>query len=43
MRGFYRRVFKQVQAEYLPEQVFIEYNGTWGMGTLMDMESRNTG
>lgn len=35
---FTEEFLNKVQAEYLPEQVFIEYNGTWGMGTLMDME-----
>ncbi len=29
---------KEVQAKYLPEQVFIEYNGTWGMDTLLETE-----
>ena len=29
---------KKVNTEYQPEQVFLEYNGTWQMGTLMDME-----
>lgn len=29
---------KEVQARYLPEQVFIEYNGTWGMDTLLETE-----
>lgn len=28
----------QIQNEYLPDQIFIEYNGTWGMDTLMEME-----
>ena len=34
---FTEEFLNKVQTEYLPEQVFIEYNGTWGMGTLMDM------
>lgn len=29
---------KEMQAQYLPEQVFIEYNGTWGMDTIMEMK-----
>ena len=29
---------QEIQDTYQPEQIFIEYNGTWGMGTLMDME-----
>lgn len=29
---------QQIQNEYLPDQIFIEYNGTWGMDTLMEME-----
>ena len=29
---------KKVNTEYQPEQVFLEYNGTWQMGTPMDME-----
>ena len=29
---------KEVQARYLPEQVFIEYNGTWGMDTFLETE-----
>lgn len=29
---------KEVQAKHLPEQVFIEYNGTWGMDTLLETE-----
>ena len=26
----------QIQNEYLPDQIFLEYNGTWGMDTLME-------
>lgn len=26
----------QLQLEYLPDQIFLEYNGTWGMDTLME-------
>ena len=29
---------KRIQEEYTPEQVFIEYNGTWGMDTIMEMD-----
>ena len=29
---------QQIHNEYLPEQIFLEYNGTWGMDTLMEME-----
>lgn len=27
---------QQIHNEYLPEQIFLEYNGTWGMDTLME-------
>lgn len=27
---------QQLQEEYLPEQVFIEYNGTWGMERILE-------
>ena len=27
---------QQINDEYLPEQVFIEYNGTWGMDKLLE-------
>lgn len=27
---------EKAAAEYLPDQIFIEYNGTWGMDTLME-------
>lgn len=30
--------FKQLDAEYHPDQIFLEYNGTWGMDTLMETE-----
>lgn len=29
---------KAMQEQYLPEQVFIEYNGTWGMDTILEMK-----
>jgi uncharacterized repeat protein (TIGR03943 family) len=29
---------KELQDKYLPEQVFIEYNGTWGLGRLLDAQ-----
>lgn len=29
---------KRIQDEYKPEQVFIEYNGTWGMDTIMEAD-----
>ena len=29
---------KHIQDEYQPEQVFIEYNGTWGMDTIMETD-----
>lgn len=29
---------KELQAKYLPEKVFIEYNGTWEMSTLLETE-----
>lgn len=29
---------KRIQEEYTPEQVFIEYNGTWGMDTILEMD-----
>lgn len=28
----------QINLEYLPEQVFIEYNGTWGMDKLLEAQ-----
>ena len=27
-----------INMKYLPDQVFIEYNGTWGMDTLTETE-----
>lgn len=29
---------KEIDAKYQPEQIFLEYNGTWGMNTLMETE-----
>lgn len=29
---------KELQTKYLPEKVFIEYNGTWEMSTLLETE-----
>ena len=29
---------KRIQEEYTPEQVFIEYNGTWGMDTILETD-----
>lgn len=29
---------QQLQDEYLPEQVFIEYNGTWGMDRILETD-----
>lgn len=29
---------KRIQEEYTPEQVFIEYNGTWGMDTILEVD-----
>ena len=29
---------KKVNAEYQPEQVFLEYNGTWGMDKILEIE-----
>lgn len=30
-------LLKELQEKYLPEKVFIEYNGTWRMASLLDM------
>lgn len=30
---------EKVNVEYRPDQVFIEYNGTWGMDTIMEMSA----
>lgn len=29
---------KELQEKHQPEQVFVEYNGTWGMDTILEME-----
>ncbi len=29
---------REIQREYRPEQIFLEYNGTWGMNTLLETE-----
>ena len=29
---------REIQKEYAPEQIFLEYNGTWGMNTLLETE-----
>ena len=34
---FTQDFLESVNRQYLPEQVFLEYNGTWGMDTLTDM------
>ena len=34
---FTQDFLESVNRKYLPEQVFLEYNGTWGMDTLTDM------
>ena len=33
---FTETLLKNINLQYLPEQVFIEYNGTWGMDTLLE-------
>lgn len=35
---FTESLLKNINLQYLPDQVFIEYNGTWGMDTLLDMK-----
>ena len=34
---FTETLLKNINLQYLPDQVFIEYNGTWGMDTLLEM------
>ena len=34
---------QQINDEYLPEQVFIEYNGTWGMDKLLGKAAKGLG
>lgn len=33
---FTEEKLKEINLEYLPEQVFIEYNGTWGMDKILE-------
>lgn len=33
---FTEALLKNINLQYLPDQVFIEYNGTWGMDTLLE-------
>lgn len=35
---FTREKLKEIQEEFQPEQVFIEYNGTWPVSELLEME-----
>lgn len=35
---FNTETLKRIQTEYLPEQIFIEYNGTWEMATLLETD-----
>jgi len=34
---FNETLLKNIHMQYLPDQVFIEYNGTWGMDTILEM------
>ena len=34
---FTEEKMKEINLQYLPEQVFIEYNGTWGMDKILEM------
>lgn len=34
---FTEEKIKEINLQYLPEQVFIEYNGTWGMDKILEM------
>ena len=34
---FTETLLKNINLQYLPDQVFIEYNGTWGMDTFLEM------
>lgn len=34
---FTETLLKNIHTQYLPEQVFIEYNGTWGMDRILDI------
>ncbi len=33
---FNETLLKNINMQYLPDQVFIEYNGTWGMDTILE-------
>ncbi len=35
---FTEALLKNIHSQYLPDQVFLEYNGTWGMDTLLEMQ-----
>ena len=35
---FTETLLKNINLQYLPDQVFIEYNGTWGMDTFLEMK-----
>ena len=35
---FTKERLEEIQKQYLPEQVFIEYNGTWGMDKILEAE-----
>ena len=35
---FTPETLRELQEKYQPEQVFIEYNGTWGMDTILEAE-----
>lgn len=36
--AFTSEKLNEIQASYLPEQVFIEYNGTWGMDKILEAQ-----
>lgn len=35
---FTETLLKNINLQYLPDQVFIEYNGTWGLDTILEMD-----
>ena len=35
---FTTETLEELQEKYEPEQVFVEYNGTWGMDTILEMQ-----
>lgn len=35
---FTEALLKNINMQYLPDQVFVEYNGTWGMDTLLETQ-----